>query len=178
MNYGTLYRHHEAPDGIWGILLCNGFECFTLELPWKNNRRNESCILLGSYVAEWCMSHTFGRELYLLRYVPNRTGIRIHAGNTIDDLNGCIALGRYLWRGGGSWALADSRNTVERLASHWQREPWVVNITWERPWRFDGSHWIPAASPTMEHRLEEHAEAHGVSRPLWDQIKILSRSPI
>jgi len=77
----------------------------TLERPLftkgKTNQRdlkitsiNEStCIPIGRYEIEMTYSKTFDKQLYLVKNVIDRLGIRIHEANVIDQLLGCIALG-------------------------------------------------------------------------------------
>lgn len=48
----------------------------------------------GSYIMKLTFSPKFGRELPILEGVPRRAGIRIHAGNSSDDTQGCILLGK------------------------------------------------------------------------------------
>lgn len=50
-------------------------------------------------------------RLPLLEDVPERTGIRIHAGNVPGDVKGCIALGRI--SPGPTEAIVHSQTTVE-----------------------------------------------------------------
>lgn len=69
------------------------FMCKTLELPDKNNASNISCIPPGEYECEWTYSNAFKREMYEVKGVPNRAGIRIHPANYARQLRGCIALG-------------------------------------------------------------------------------------
>ena len=65
----------------------------TLELPWRDNRRNISRIPPGEYDAIKYYSPKFKRTVILLLDVPERTGIEIHPGNTIKDTTGCILVG-------------------------------------------------------------------------------------
>jgi hypothetical protein len=71
----------------------NKFSCYTLELPWRNNQRNISCIPVGRYPVKWTFSPRFMRFTYEILNVPNRSGIRIHPGNYVKNLKGCIYLG-------------------------------------------------------------------------------------
>lgn len=64
----------------------------TLELPWKDNQRNISCISEGVYKARKHNSPKFGESLWL-QNVPGRSEILIHKGNFYDDILGCILIG-------------------------------------------------------------------------------------
>lgn len=63
--------------------------CVTLELPWKDNQHNISCIPPGVYP----VIQNTPEKPWRLCNVPNRTEVDIHAGNTVADILGCIALG-------------------------------------------------------------------------------------
>jgi hypothetical protein len=88
----NLYRTLSAADVTLGILVAGDLVLPTLELPWKNNARNVSCIPAGMYYCSYWSSSTMGNS-YKLYDVPNRGGILIHAGNYIHDTEGCILVG-------------------------------------------------------------------------------------
>jgi len=69
------------------------FTCDTLELPWKNNLPNVSCIPKGLYDVKYTLSLRFKKFMYEITKVPNRSGIRKHAGNYYTQIQGCILLG-------------------------------------------------------------------------------------
>lgn len=65
--------------------------CKTIELPWKENKRRESCIPEGRYLLKKRTSEKFKQHLILMA-VPGRDLILIHpANNAIKELAGCIA---------------------------------------------------------------------------------------
>lgn len=64
---------------------------FTLELPWKNNKPQVSCIPAGKYRIKREYSPAFKRHLWELKDVPNRSEVKIHAANYVKELKGCIA---------------------------------------------------------------------------------------
>ena len=72
--------------------------CMTLELPWRNNQHDISCIPEGLYRCVPLKDHItdsgyhFQRCIRLL-FVPKRGGILIHPGNFLSDTNGCILPG-------------------------------------------------------------------------------------
>ena len=53
----------------------------------------ETAIPYGNYEVIVTFSNRFKKPLPLLLDVPNFTGIRIHAGNTSEDTEGCILIG-------------------------------------------------------------------------------------
>ncbi len=88
----VLERRPASDDVILGQLFVDGrFECFTLE-------GARVAIPTGTYPVTITASQRFGRLLPLVNDVPGRTGIRIHAGNTDADTEGCILVGLALAR--------------------------------------------------------------------------------
>lgn len=64
----------------------------TLELPWRNNNFQISCIPEGEYkvIPRW--SEKFKNHFHILD-VPNRTYILFHVANYTRELMGCVAVG-------------------------------------------------------------------------------------
>jgi len=87
----TLTRVYKS-GGTNGTLTLNGhFVCFTIELPWKENQRNISCIPEGKYELKPRYSKKIKRHLEVLD-VYNRSQILFHpANNALEELEGCIA---------------------------------------------------------------------------------------
>ena len=80
------------PNGTNGMLYYNSsFQCFTIELPWLNNRHNISCIPEGRYGVS--MRYTPKRKTHILvEGVKDRALILIHPANdALKELQGCIA---------------------------------------------------------------------------------------
>ena len=92
------------------------FECYTLELPWKDNQRRVSCIPEGEYKAIKHHSPKFGNSVWI-QDVPNRSEILIHPANYVRQLLGCIAVGKDLKDidGDGLEDTTSSRNTMNEL---------------------------------------------------------------
>lgn len=65
------------------------FTCYALE-------NGTTLIPHGVYELQLTHSSKFGKSLPILLDVPNRDGIRIHAGNYPTDSSGCILLGKQL----------------------------------------------------------------------------------
>ena len=68
------------------------FRCKTLELPWKMNRRNVSCIPEGLYTIHKDKTDRFP-VCFRFENVPSRSGILIHNGNFTRQIEGCILVG-------------------------------------------------------------------------------------
>jgi len=80
--------------GTTGTLLVEGTPlCSTLELPWKNNTPDISCIPEGTYEVKLLPSARWGRPMPHVQNVPGRSEIEIHVGNFVQDTDGCILLG-------------------------------------------------------------------------------------
>ena len=100
--YGRLY------DVLAGELVW-----VTLELPWRDNQRNVSRIPSGCYELLPYTSGRFGKCFAIpdVETEPDRTAIRVHAGNTADDTRGCILPGESF----GHASVLHSRDALHRL---------------------------------------------------------------
>ena len=101
-----------ASDSRGKILLIG----YTLELPYRDNRRNISSIPIGIYNGQDYQSPTKGHCI-LLKDVPRRSYIEIHAGNSLADTEGCILVGDDLqWSKIGSVPyLLNSRKSLSKI---------------------------------------------------------------
>lgn len=82
--------------GTFGTLLEGGVPfAVTLERPWINNKRNESCIPIGSYNCKKYYSSKHGSTFEILDVLNRGNGeaIIFHIGNLDDDSRGCILIG-------------------------------------------------------------------------------------
>lgn len=86
--------------------------CFSMELPWLGNRRQQSCIPAGRYPLRKRWSKKHGWHLHI-QNVPGRGLILIHAANWPQQLLGCVAAG-LVWQG-HEGELLNSRNAVYLL---------------------------------------------------------------
>ena len=95
----------------------NLYFCDTLEPTWRDYAhggrkvKGRSAIPEGRYAVVISWSPKFKAWLPILLGVPNFSGIRIHAGNTAADTEGCILVGRNTEVG----KVTDSRRTLYRL---------------------------------------------------------------
>lgn len=105
----TLHRVHHGPGYCVGRLRAdNAWQCFTLEDAIREIEARPvsewkipgcTAIPRGTYEVLVTPSARFARRLPILLNVPGFTGIRIHAGNSSSDTEGCILVGR-VWDGG------------------------------------------------------------------------------
>lgn len=109
----TLNRHPSGRSCTIGDLLVDGeFFCHTLEDVVRPKKiPGETAIPTGTYGLEITWSPRFKRDLPLLLRVPGFEGVRIHAGNTAADTEGCLLVGT--WSGGEE--IRNSRAALERL---------------------------------------------------------------
>ena len=125
----------RSDQGTLGILSTDGFQCYTLELPWRNNQAGVSCIPSGEYNVEIRLSPKYGR-IYWVTNVPNREWVLIHSGNYAGDVEkgfkthvrGCILLGQKKGYLGGQLAVLNSRVTVRSFMEFMNYEPFNLII--------------------------------------------------
>jgi hypothetical protein len=87
-------RLEQTDRGTLGVLLVDEkLVCWTLELPWKDNERNVSCIPTGEYTISYEWSNKYEMKLWELKGVENRSEVKIHKGNYLSDILGCILVG-------------------------------------------------------------------------------------
>ena len=135
-----LIRHARRADYTIGRLEDeNGKKISdTLEPTWRDYKGGElkipkkSAIPEGTYRVVVTKSQRFQKYLPLLVGVPGFEGVRIHAGNTSRDTEGCILVGQNLQVGKVLW----SRITLERLMRLIENEK-VIYLTIKNTWQYD-----------------------------------------
>ena len=136
----VLTRHARRADYTIGRLEDeNGKKiCDTLEPIWRNYDGGEmkiprkSAIPEGTYRVVVTKSRRFQKYLPLLVGVPGFEGVRIHAGNTSRDTEGCILVGQNLQIGKVLW----SRITLEKLMKLIENEKEIYIII-KNTWQYD-----------------------------------------
>ena len=90
-----LTRHWITEESCIGELYLEDARfCFTLEDPPRPVKiPGKTAIPLGTYSLTLSWSPRFKEILPLLAGVPEFEGVRIHAGNTAEDTEGCILVG-------------------------------------------------------------------------------------
>lgn len=136
-----LVREESTDQGTFGILTFERHELRTLELPWRGNQVQLSCIPGGVYSVVMIRSPKFGR-VYGVQSVPGRSNVLIHSANFGGDvhlgwdtqLHGCIAPHRrrgFLLNSHGKMQRAGliSRPALTELMSWADGRPFQLEIT-------------------------------------------------
>ncbi len=135
----SLMRNYTGDQGTFGLIRPkepSSLSFVSGELPWRDNRHDESCIPSGTYKCVWNHSAHFGREMYEVTGVPDRAGIRIHSANFMGDatkgfkkeLDGCIAIGFQLGILEGQTATLGSRHATGAFEDAMGRKPFTLEI--------------------------------------------------
>lgn len=130
-----LYRFSESDQGTLGYWLTNGFEAKSIELPWRDNKQNLSCIPEGIYTCVYRWSKKF-KSHYHITNVKGRSWILTHSANLAGDvtkgyktqLHGCVAIGKYHGKLNGQDAVLCSRLTLKRFILFVNKQPFELEI--------------------------------------------------
>lgn len=128
MHLTLLRTYYEK--GTNGILLLDDKPfCFTIELPWLNNRHQISCIPEGTYTLSPRNYGKFKQHL-LVNDVPDRDLILIHpANNALLELQGCIApVSELTGPGCGNASKAVFRPLVQQVTAALQQHSVTITI--------------------------------------------------
>ena len=124
----ALERFAYTPYGTFGRLVVGSFQCYTVERPWLNNVVRKSCIPEGIYPIEIGMFNRGGYQAYEIKDVPGRSEIKIHIGNTMHDVVGCIAPGSDLGYLRNKWGVTGSRTAFERFMDAMEGSNGVIEV--------------------------------------------------
>ena|ERR1043165_3539136 len=125
-----LKRYEKGPNGTRGEMWMDGkFLCHTIEEPDNDNKPRHSCIPEGTYA---CVSHNGPKwkDVWEITNVPGRSAILIHAGNSIEDVSGCVAVGKKIGMIHGLPAVLESRLALNYLRGVLP-DHFEIKITWE-----------------------------------------------
>lgn len=132
-----IIRQMYSDYGTEGMLFCptTGFMCYTMEPPWRDNRRSLSCIPSGEYIVNIRKSPKYG-EIFHVTNVKDRSYILIHSGNVAGDRTkgykthseGCILLGSKRGWLGKQKAVLNSRGTLVSFMFKMKKEPFKLII--------------------------------------------------
>jgi hypothetical protein len=132
-----LKRRETSSHGTLGILTIDDWACFTLELPWRDNRPQISCIPDGDYFVNPWNSIRWPNS-YHVTGVNGRSAILTHTGNLAADtsvglkthVHGCILVGkRHGWLN-KQRAVLYSAVAMNELRNVVGRNNFDLKITW------------------------------------------------
>lgn len=138
MRRALILRTESDDYGTFGNLTVDGgFQCYSGELPWRNNKPSVSCIPAGTYKCTWKKSPKYG-DCFHVEKVKGRDNILIHAANWMGDkdkglkcqLEGCISPGRAIDQLAGQKALLSSRDALAGLIADLGTEDFELTIRW------------------------------------------------
>ncbi len=132
----TLLRQPSDDQGTYGHLIFPEFRCYTIELPWLDNKPQVSCIPTGTYKVIWSLSPRLKKYTYEILQVPNRGGIRIHGGNIAGNEAkgfpshslGCPLVGSILGSIKGQKAVLNSQGTLKKLQAYLNKQPFILEV--------------------------------------------------
>ena len=140
MRRATLTREITGDEGTLGVLTARRLgPVHVMEPPWRNNRRNRSCIPAGVYTVLPHVSPRFGRCL-LVTDVPGRSHILFHAGNVGGDIDlgyhthtaGCLLPGLRRGaidvKGRRQLAVISSRTAFRHLMTWADAQPFDLEV--------------------------------------------------
>lgn len=131
MNW-TLARFEFTNDATVGALYdeTDAFVCYTLEDAIRTTKvYGKTAIPKGIYRLDYTHSGRFGRQLPLLVEVPYFSGIRIHAGNTVEDTDGCLLVGTGKVHSNGKWSIYESRAALDKVCKRFDANTAPLMIT-------------------------------------------------
>ncbi len=114
----------------------------TLELPWRDNQSQLSCIPPGEYICKAHDSPSFGnfkdsdRGAYLILNVPNRSLCLFHPANYVTQLRGCVAVGLSFadLNNDGVFDLVSSRKAMKKFKDACGQEfKLIIKNAWTQP---------------------------------------------
>lgn len=117
----SLYENHKLV-----------FECDTLELTYKDNKKVFSCIPPGNNICKWNLMPRLKKYHYQIMDVLNRSGIFIHSANYYYQLQGCLSLGNGYSDidEDGNMDVLNSRKTVADFETILNKEDFLLNISY------------------------------------------------
>ena len=124
--FGFLTLEEDDPDGRPKVI----YTCYTVELPWRGNIPFLSCIPAGHYAFKPCRYNRGSYDAYEICDVPDRSDIKMHVANRIDDILGCIGVGEELGFVKKRWAVTNSRHTFDRIMGFMRGRDASIYITW------------------------------------------------
>jgi hypothetical protein len=135
----VLVRTETGDHGTFGTISIPdvGYEAFTAEPPWRDNRNRVSCIPAGEYNVDLRLSPKYGM-VYHVKNVEGRSLILHHWGNMAGDTEkglksntmGCILHGQKIGMLSDQRAIFNSRVKITEFHSKMNNQPFKLIIQW------------------------------------------------
>jgi len=121
-----LIRFRKGKSSVIGRMYLDGqWQCYTLEDSVRSMKlADKTAVPSGTYQLVIDHSLRFGRLMPHLLNVPGFEGIRIHAGNTDKDTQGCVLVGRGIYNN----CLTESRLAFDDLFKKLQASTTPITI--------------------------------------------------
>ena len=131
-----LIRVETGKKGSFGVWLWNGETfCVTLELPYRQNRKNVSCIPAGTYQCVLTPSPLVERitkgkwkQAYEITGIPNRSRVLVHPGNLVEDTEGCVLAASSYGKLKGERAVLNSGATFDSFMTFAAGRPFTLTV--------------------------------------------------
>lgn len=106
---------HITRGTVSALLVDDIVCCNTLELPWKHNNVDISCIPMGEYEIFLRKDSSRGYNLYEIKSVDGRTNIQIHVGNYLSQIKGCMLTGKVPELKDGKYWIPSSQDMYNKF---------------------------------------------------------------
>lgn len=117
-----LIRLEYGEKETLGIIKKHGkILCYTLELPWRDNMIDISCIPTGIYECVKIISPNHGKTFQVTN-VPGRTEILFHSGVIHKHTLGCIIPGRDIGWHNNDRAVFSSKDAMKILMTEYKND--------------------------------------------------------
>jgi hypothetical protein len=100
--------------GVLNVEGVNHKPFFTLELPWRDNIENVSCIPEGNYQCAPFNGAKY-KDVYEIKGVEGRKDILFHVGNYVNNTKGCVLIGSGISFHGDTYMVTSSKISFERF---------------------------------------------------------------
>lgn len=116
MKIAELVRLEENSNfGTFGVLkIDKKVFCVTLEPADLENLKNKSSIPAQQYICKRYSSQKYP-DTFQIMDVPDRDKVLFHAGNDVDDTEGCVVVAQYFGKLLGGRAVLNSGNTFREF---------------------------------------------------------------
>jgi len=137
MKQAFLNRSNSTDQGTFSVFVCPeaDFTCRFIELPWRDNINQLSCIPTGDYIVKPYNSPKFGL-VFCINNVPNRTSILVHSGNFAGNIEkgwktnslGCLLPGERIGTINGQNAVLGSKIAANKFIQYMGMEDFKLKI--------------------------------------------------